>query len=110
MLYDPTLQQGDVVGNWLRRSPLQPHADMPCQGCSAWDFCRGNCMKNLHRSYVLRDDAWRSGVTEPVCALIRHLGDEVERHQPAAWFERAPAALRERVTGASIYEYCEVMP
>jgi len=67
-------------------------------------------MKNLHRSYVLRDDAWRSGVTEPVCELIRHLGDEVERHQPAAWFERAPAALRERVTGASIYEFCEVMP
>lgn len=110
MLYDPDLQQGDVVGNWLRPSPLQPHPAMPCSGCSAWSFCRGNCMKNLHLAYVRGNDDWRHQVTEPVCELIRHLGDEVDRHDPQAWFERAPAALRERLTGAPIYEYCEVMP
>ena len=110
MLYDPALQQGDVVTNWLRRSALQMHPDMPCQGCRAFAFCRGNCMKNLHLAYVRKNDDWRCKVTEPVCELIRHLGDEIDRHDPQAWFARAPAALRERITGAPIYEFCEVMP
>lgn len=110
MLYDAELQQGDVVANWLRRSPLQPHADMPCTDCSAYAFCRGNCMKNLHLAYVRKNEAWRRQVTEPVCELIRHLGDEVDRRDGQAWFARASQTLRDQVTAAPIYEFCEVMP
>ena len=35
LMYLPEMLQGDVVGNWLKPSPLQPHPDMPCERCGA---------------------------------------------------------------------------
>ena len=110
LLYLPEMLQGDVVGNWLKRSSLQPHPDMPCEGCAAFAYCRRNCMKNLHLAYVRKNDAWRKHVTEPVCALIRFLGAEVDRHRPARWFAGAPLPVRKAITDAEVYEFCEVMP
>ncbi len=110
MLYADELQQGDVVANWVRKSPLQPHPAMPCKGCAAYHFCRGNCMKNMHLAYVQRNEAWRTNVVEPVCELIRFMGEQVDRHDPHAWFARAPLPVRKAIADAEVYEFCEVMP
>jgi radical SAM protein with 4Fe4S-binding SPASM domain len=110
MLYRKELQQGDIRENWLKKSPLQPHPAMPCHDCDAQHFCRGNCMKNLWLAYVEKQDSWRRQVTEPVCELIRFMGREIDRHDPAGWFARAPLGVREEILGAEVYEYCEVMP
>jgi len=110
MLYLPEMQQGDVVGNWLRRSPLQPHPSMPCGECEAFAWCRGNCMKNLHIAYAKGEERWRREVTDPICELIRHLGREIDRHDPAAWYERAPLPVRKELRDCEVYEYVEVMP
>ncbi len=110
LMYLPEMLQGDVVDNWLKRSPLQPHPSMPCEGCSAFGFCRRNCMKNLHLAYVKGDARYRENVVEPICDLVRFLGEEVDRHDPHAWFARMPLAVRELVAGCPVYEYVEVMP
>ncbi len=110
LLYLPEMLQGDVAANWLKRSPLQPHADMPCARCDAYAFCRGNCMKNLHLAYVKGDSAYRDHVVEPICDLVRFMGEEVDRHDPHAWYARMPLSVREQVAGCAVYEYVEVMP
>lgn len=110
MLYSRELLQGDIVGNWVKKSPLQPHPDMPCRQCAAYHYCRGNCMKSLHLAYVKNDTNWRTLVTEPTCELIRFLGKEVDRHDPGGWHARAPLPVRNRLVNAEIYEFCEVMP
>ena len=33
MMYAHDMQMGDVRSNWLKKSPLQPAASMPCEGC-----------------------------------------------------------------------------
>jgi radical SAM protein with 4Fe4S-binding SPASM domain len=110
MLYEPTMLMGSIQRNWLKPSPLQ-HADaMPCGKCEAYDWCRGNCMKNLHRGYVQDDTRYRTNVVEPICELVRFLGEEIERHDPRAWFARLPAPLRRQLTDCEVYEYVEVMP
>lgn len=106
----PAMQHGSVVGNWLKRSPLQPDPSMPCNDCSAYAFCRGNCMKNLHVAYVQRDDEYRRHVVEPVCELVKFLGEEIDRHDPHAWYAKAPLAVRKEVANCEVYEYVEVMP
>jgi len=110
MLYATELLQGDVVANWVRKSPLQMHPDMPCRDCSAHHFCRGNCMKNMYRAYVKNDTAWRENVTEPTCDLIRFMGAEVDRHDPRGGYVRATLPQRKKLADAEIYEFCEVMP
>ena len=110
LMYLPEMLQGDVAGNWLKRSPLQPHPDMPCEGCAAFAYCRRNCMKNLHLAYVKGDAAYRRNVVEPICDLVRFLGEEVDRHDPHAWFERMPLSVRNEVADCAVYEYVEVMP
>ncbi len=110
LMYLPEMLQGDVVGNWLKRSPLQPHPDMPCAGCAAFGYCRSNCMKNLHLAYVKGDAGYRDHVVEPICDLVRFLGEEVDRHDPHAWFARMPSSVRDQVAGCAVYEYVEVMP
>ena len=59
MLYAPDMKMGDVKANWLKKSPLQPTAAMPCDGCEAFSWCRGNCMKNLYLGYVKQDERYR---------------------------------------------------
>ena len=110
LMYLPEMLQGDVVGNWLKRSPLQPDPAMPCEACAAFAYCRGNCMKNLHLAYVKGDNAYRTNVVEPICDLVRYLGEEVDRHDPHAWFARAPLAVRDQLSSCPVYEYVEVMP
>ncbi|CAB1369974.1 radical SAM/SPASM domain-containing protein [Denitratisoma oestradiolicum] len=110
MMYVPEMQQGDIMGNWLRRSPLQPHPDMPCEGCEAFSWCRRNCMKNLYLGYVKNDLRYRTNVVEPICELIKFMGQEIDRHNPAEWFAQASLPVRNQVIGAEVYEYCEIMP
>ena len=110
MMYESALIEGSVTENWLRPSPLQQSAAMPCARCSAVGYCNGNCMKNLYLAYVKNDGAWREGVTEPICELIRFMGEEVDRHDPDAWYRAASLAVRERLENAEVYEFCEVMP
>lgn len=110
MLYEPGMQMGSVQGNWLKPSPLQLASSMPCSGCEAYAWCRGNCMKNLYRGYVQDDARYRTAVVEPICELVRFLGGEIARHDPQAWFARLPVPLRRQLTDCEVYEYVEVMP
>lgn len=110
MMHLPHMQQGDLVANWLKESPLQLHPDMPCPDCEAYSFCRGNCMKNLYLAYVQKDENYRRQVTEPICELVRFLGREVDRHNPRAWYARLPLAVRKQLRDCEVYEYVEVMP
>ena len=110
MMYVPEMQMGEIQGNWLQASPLQPHADMPCADCEAFAWCRRNCMKNLHLGYVKNDERYRRNVVEPICDLLRFMGREIDRHDPQAWFARLPLPERQRLLDAEVYEYVEVMP
>jgi len=110
MLYDPTMLMGSIQRNWLKASPLQHTPAMPCGSCEAYAWCRGNCMKNLHRGYVEDDAAYRTSVVEPICELVRFLGEEIDRHDPRAWFASLPVPLRRQLTDCEVYEYVEVMP
>ena len=110
MMYLPTMQMGEIQGNWLKASPLQPHPDMPCDSCEAYSWCRGNCMKNLHLAYVKKDERYRANVVEPICDLLRFMGQEIDKHDPQGWFAQAALPVRKRVTDAEVYEYVEIMP
>lgn len=110
MMYDSGMQIGDVLGNWLKPSPLQHHPVMPCDTCEALPWCRGNCMKNLWRGYVEADLRYRTLVVDPICDLIRFMGNEIDRHNPTRWFEALPIFQRKALIEAEIYEFVEVMP
>ena len=110
MMYLPEMQQGDVAGNWLKHSSLQPHPNMPCRSCEAYAWCRGNCMKNLYLAYVKGMENYRKNAVEPICDLVRHLGREVARHEPHAWYARMRLPVRQEIAGAEVYEYVEIMP
>lgn len=110
MMHLPEMLQGDLSGNWLKRSPLQPHPDMPCDGCEAFAFCRRNCMKNLYLAYVKGEEDYRRNVTEPICELIRFLGREFDRHDLRGWYERLPLREQQLLRNAEVYEYVEIMP
>jgi radical SAM protein with 4Fe4S-binding SPASM domain len=110
MMYDPAMQMGEVQGNWLKKSPLQPRPEMPCPACEAFAWCRGNCMKNLWRGYVDNDARYRHNVVEPICELVRFMGREIDRHDPHAWFARLPVPVRRRLVDNEVYEYVEIMP
>lgn len=110
MLYAPEMKMGDVKSNWLQKSPMQLSPAMPCQGCEAYSWCRGNCMKNLYLGYVKQDERYRRNVVEPICGLIRFMGREIDRHQPQAWFERATLPVRKQIMDCEVYEYVEIMP
>lgn len=110
MMHLPEMLQGDLNGNWLRASPLQPHPNMPCGSCEAYAWCRGNCMKNLYLAYVKGDERYRKHVTDPICELVRFMGQEIDRHRPAEWFAALPLAARKQITDCEVYEYVEIMP
>jgi uncharacterized protein len=110
MMYVPDMQMGEIQGNWLKKSPLQPTPAMPCEGCEAFGWCRRNCMKNLHLGYVKNDERYRRKVVEPICELLRFMGREIDRHDPQAWFARLPLPVRQRLIDNEGYEYVEIMP
>jgi uncharacterized protein len=110
MMYVPEMLQGDLIENWLKPSPLQPHPDMPCGECEAQAWCRGNCLKNLYLAYVKGDNNYRSKVVEPICELVRFLGREIDRHDPHAWYAKTPLDVRKTLRDCEVYEYVEIMP
>ena len=110
MMYVPEMLQGDVIANWLKPSPLQPHPNMPCDQCEAQPWCRGNCLKNLYLAYVKNDQRYRDNVVEPICDLVRFLGREIDRHDPHAWYAKASLDMRKTLRDCEVYEYVEIMP
>lgn len=110
MMYAPAMKMGDVKTNWLKKSPLQPTPEMPCESCEAYSWCRGNCMKNMYLGYVKQDVRYRTNVVEPICDLIRFMGQEIDKHSPQAWFEQATLPVRKQITDCEVYEYVEIMP
>ncbi len=110
MMYAHHMKMGDVKTNWLKKSPLQQTANMPCQSCEAYDWCRGNCMKNMYLGYEKNDLRYRTNVVEPICELVRFMGREIDKRNPQAWFERASLPVRRQITDCEVYEYVEIMP
>jgi uncharacterized protein len=110
MMYAKEMQMGEIQGNWLKKSPLQPTPDMPCESCEAFSWCRRNCMKNLYLGYVKKDEEYRQNVVEPICELLRFIGQEIDRHDPHGWFSRLCLPVRKRLIDAEVYEYVEIMP
>lgn len=110
MMYAPEMQMGEIQGNWLKKSPLQPAESMPCETCEAFSWCRRNCMKNLYLGYVKNDLRYRGNVVEPICDLLRFMGREIEKHDPKGWYARLPVPVRKRLTDNEVYEYVEIMP
>ena len=110
MMYAGDMQMGEIQGNWLKRSPLQPTADMPCAQCEAFPWCRRNCMKNLHLGYVGKDARYRRNVVEPICELLRFIGREIDRRDPQDWFSRVTLPVRRTLASAEVYDYVEIMP
>lgn len=110
MMYAEDMQMGEIQGNWLKKSPLQSSAAMPCEACEAFVWCRRNCMKNLWLGYVKEDVHYRHNVVEPICELIRFMGREIDRHDPHAWYARASLPVRRQLVNAEVYEYVEIMP
>ena len=110
MMYVPEMRMGSVKENWLAPSPLQHTSAMPCAGCEAFDWCRGNCMKNLYLGYVRNDERYRANVVEPICELLRFIGREVDHRDPQAWFGRLSLPARRQLSDCEVYEYVEIMP
>lgn len=110
MMYVPEMLQGDLIANWLKPSPLQPHPSMPCDTCEAQAWCRGNCLKNLYLAYVKDDKNYRNNVVEPICELVKFLGREIDRHDPHAWYAKAPLSVKKTLRDCEVYEYVEIMP
>jgi uncharacterized protein len=110
MMYAPEMQQGDINGNWLKPSPLQLDAQMPCDNCEAQPWCRGNCLKNLYLAYVKNDVEYRNKVVEPICELLRFMGREIDRHEPLAWYANSRLEVRKTLRDCEVYEYVEIMP
>ncbi|MCX7897607.1 MAG: radical SAM protein [Rhodocyclaceae bacterium] len=110
MMYAKNMKMGEIQGNWLKKSPLQPTPEMPCERCEAFPWCRRNCMKNLYLGYVKNDERYRKNVVEPICALIRFMGREIDKHDPHAWFGRLTVPVRKRLVDNEVYEYVEIMP
>jgi len=110
MMYVPEMLMGEIQGNWLKQSPLQPAPGMPCEDCEAFSWCRRNCMKNLYLGYVKNDMRYRNNVVEPICELVKFIGRAIDQRDPHAWFARASLPVRQQITGAEVYEYVEIMP
>ncbi|MDE2402404.1 MAG: SPASM domain-containing protein [Burkholderiales bacterium] len=110
MLYMPAMQMGDVKQNWLRKSPLQATPNMPCANCEAFSWCRGNCMKNLHLAYEKGDARYRDNVVNPICDLLRFIGQEIDKRDPHQWFAQASLPVRKKLADNEVYEYVEIMP
>ncbi len=110
MTWLENMEHGSISENRLVRSPLQRHPDMPCEACEAKEWCRGNCMKNLHIAYVMKDEEYRREVVDPVCELVRYLGRRMAEGDPVAWFNKLSVEDQKLVTSAPIYDYVEIIP
>lgn len=111
MLYDKSMQMGSIQDNWLSGNPLQQLEGLPCSACEAFAWCQGNCMKNLYVAYTKNDLQYRNTVTDPICELVRFLGEEIDKYDPKQWYSSLEnESVRSAIADAEIYEYVEVMP
>jgi len=110
MTWLSTMQHGSIIDNTLSASPLQMHPNMPCHTCEAKEWCRGNCMKNLHVAYVLKDEVYRKEVVDPVCELVKYLGKRMADGDPVKWFNELSIEDQSLVTSAPIYDFVEIIP
>jgi uncharacterized protein len=110
MMYVQDMQMGEIQDNWLKRSPLQPTAAMPCEACEALPWCRRNCMKNLYLGYVKGDERYRRNVVDPICELVRFIGREIDKRDPYSWFSQLTIPVRRHLISAEVYDYVEIMP
>ena len=110
MTWLQSMQHGSIIKNTLSASPLQMHTNMPCHTCEAQEWCRGNCMKNLHIAYVLKDDSYKSEVVDPVCDLVRYIGKRMADGNPIKWFNLLASEDQRLVTSAPIYDFVEIIP
>jgi uncharacterized protein len=77
---------------------VMPNGEIyPCHDCEAYAWCRGNCMNNMYLGYVKNDLRYRTNVLEPICDLIRFMGQEIDKRNPQAWFERARLPVRKQI-------------
>lgn len=108
MMYMPDTQTGSIQDNWLKPSPLRRPAGGECETCSAFDWCRGNCVKNL----ILGDKNphHQASVVSPICELIRFIGEEVDKYDIGLWWDCLPSRTREKLLDNPIYQFVEVMP
>ena len=106
----PEFEHGSVKDNTLSRNPLQMHPDMPCHACEAQEWCRGNCMKNLHVAYVRKDENYRRTVVDPVCDLVRYMGRKIVEKNPVEWYNRLSKEDQLTLSSSPIYDYVEVLP
>lgn len=110
MMYLPEMQTGDIRENWIRPSPLRIEETMPCYSCDAYSWCRGNCTKDLYLAYVKNSQFTREKVVEPICDLLRFIGNEIDAHNPREWFEKLSPADQQELVDNEVYEYVEIMP
>ena len=103
MLYRKELRMGSIQENELYHSKLQQDPDMPCWKCSAFEWCKSNCLKNLHIGYVDKDSEYAAKVTDPICDLIRYMGLLID-----ARIKDYKVPIE--VLNSPIYQYVEVMP
>lgn len=110
MTHMDSMYMGDVTRPELRPNPLQPTKNYPCWKCSAYSWCRHDCMKNLHQAYVMKDLNHRMSVTEPICDLIRFIGQEIDKYDLETYFKQLPPPDQEHLKNAAVYDYVEIMP
>ena len=110
MTWSKSMHHGSVKNNYLKESPLQLHKDMPCNDCIAYTWCRGNCMKNLWRAYVDNNEEYRNKVVEPVCELVKYLGDAISRYDIKKWYNSLSEANKNEILYSKLYNYTEIVP
>ena len=110
LTHDDSLRHGDISSNTLGENMMKSTANMPCQDCEAYSYCRQNCLKNLHVAYTQNDMMFRANITEPICELVKHLGKLVDSHNIEAWYGRQSSSIKQEILMCSVYEYVEIMP
>jgi uncharacterized protein len=106
----PETKMGNIHSTSLSKSILQPSEEFPCKKCNAFKFCQYNCMKNLHRAYISNDVEWRTKVVEPICELMRYIGNEIESYDLIKWFSKLEAEYQYQITECSTYKCTEIVP
>lgn len=110
MTWNEAMAHGSIQKNQLARSPLRMTSNMPCSACEASTWCRGNCMKNLWRAYEMNDLAYRSDVVEPVCSLVRRLGQRIVDARPSEWLGAQTPSRQNAILFHPSFEWTEVIP
>lgn len=110
LTHDNSLRCGDITANTLGENMMKSTSEMPCHTCEAFSYCRQNCLKNLHVAYTQKDILFRTNITEPICNLVRFLGNTMDKYDMAAWYGRQSPFVKQEILECPVYEYVEIMP